>query len=38
MVIQGLRQEFEQYNASDIRVPVVRKISAQYFRKVRKKV
>lgn len=37
MALQELRQEIKQYNASDIRVPVVRKISAQYFRKVRKK-
>jgi len=37
MAIQELRQEFKQYNASDIKVPAVRKISTQCFRKVRKK-
>ena len=37
MVLQELRQEFGQHNASDVRVPVVRKISAEYFTMVRKK-
>lgn len=37
MALQEMRQEFRQYNASDMRIPVVRKISAQYFRKIRKK-
>jgi len=35
MAIQELRKELGQYNASNIRVPVVRKISSRYFRKVR---
>lgn len=37
MVLQELRREFRQYNASDMGVPVVRKISVQYFTMVRKK-
>jgi len=37
VVLQELRQEFGQHNASDVRVPVVRKISAEYFTMVRKK-
>lgn len=35
MAIQELRKELGQHNASTTRVPIVRKMSAQYFRKVR---
>ncbi len=37
MAIQELKKEIGQHTASDTRVPVVRKMSAQYFRKVRRK-